>query len=46
MRGLGERSQAEKGYLLDDPNSVTFWKRQNLDTIKRSAVSPDVREEG
>ena len=41
-----KEARLKKGYLLDDPNSVTFWKRQNLDTIKRSAVSPDVREEG
>ena len=26
---LSERSHSEKGYVLSDSNSVTFWKRQN-----------------
>ena len=25
-----------KGCTLDDSNYVTFWKRQNLETVKRS----------
>ena len=27
-----------KGYILYDSNYRTFWKRQNMETVKRSGV--------
>ena len=36
----------QKGYILYDPNYMTFYKKQNYKIIKRSAVSREQGEGG
>ena len=43
-KGILLRSQS--GYVLDDPNYVTFWKRQNYGDCENISSSQGFRETG
>jgi hypothetical protein len=39
------RKSIWKGYVLDDPNNMTFWKRKNYENSKGSVVTRGTMEE-